>query len=92
VSLRQSIVTLYILFAFLSRGISQDSIPAIGQWKDHLPYHSAIDVSAGNNKIFCATPYSVFNIDLSENSIISSLDINGRMIRQVISPLTDRRN
>jgi hypothetical protein len=56
VSLRQSIVTLYTLFAFLSRGISQDSIPPIGQWRDHLPYHSAIDVQAGNNKIFCATP------------------------------------
>jgi TSS9, PorZ, N-terminal beta-propeller domain/Two component regulator propeller len=77
VSLRQSIVTLYTLFTFLSRGISQDSIPLIGQWRDHLPYHSAIDVSAGKNKIFCATPYSVFSIDLSENSVSRMSRING---------------
>jgi hypothetical protein len=77
VSLRQSIVTLYTLFTFLSRGISQDSIPPIGQWRDHLPYHSTIDVSAGNNKIFCATPYSVFSIDLSENSVSRMSRING---------------
>jgi hypothetical protein len=77
VSLRRSIVTLYTLFIFLPRGISQDSIPPIGQWRDHLPYHSAIDVAAGNNKIFCATPYSVFNIDLSENSVTRMSRING---------------
>ena len=76
-SLRQSIVTLYISFAFLSSGISQDSIPPIGQWRDHLPYHSAVDVSAGNNKIFCATPYSVFSIDLNENSVSRMSKING---------------
>ncbi len=76
-SLRQSIATLYTLFTFFSRGISQDSIPPIGQWRDHLPYHSAIDVSAGDNKIFCATPYSVFSIDLSENSVSRMSRING---------------
>jgi ligand-binding sensor domain-containing protein len=77
VSLRRSIVTLYTLFTFLARGISQDSIPPIGQWRDHLPYHSAIDVAAGNNKIYCATPYSVFGIDLSENSVTRMSRVNG---------------
>jgi ligand-binding sensor domain-containing protein len=77
VSLHRSIVTLYALLAFLPKGISQDSIPPIGQWRDHLPYHSAIDVSAGNNKIFCATPYSVFSIDLSENSVTRMSRVNG---------------
>ncbi|HWN88614.1 MAG TPA: two-component regulator propeller domain-containing protein [Chitinophagaceae bacterium] len=76
-SLRKSIFTLYTLFSFISRGISQDSIPAIGQWRDHLPYHSAIDVAAGNNKIFCATPYSGFSIDLSENSVTRMSRVNG---------------
>ena len=76
-SLRRSIVTLYTLFIFLPRGISQDSIPPIGQWRDHLPYHSAIDVAAGNNKIFCATPYSGFSIDLSENSVTRMSRVNG---------------
>lgn len=76
-SLRRSIVTFYILFTFLSSGIAQDTIPPIGQWRDHLPYHSAIDVSAGNNKIFCATPYSVFSIDLVENSVSRMSKLNG---------------
>jgi hypothetical protein len=77
VSLQKTILTLYALFSFLSKGISQDSIPPIGQWRDHLPYHSAIDVAAGNNKIFCATPYSVFSIDLSENSITRMSKVTG---------------
>ena len=76
-SFQKTIFTLYILFTFYYRGISQDSIPPIGQWRDHLPYHSAIDVAAGNNKIFCATPYSIFNIDLSEKSVTRMSRING---------------
>jgi hypothetical protein len=77
VRLQQIIFTFYILFNFFSKGISQDSIPLIGQWRDHLPYHSAIDVTAGNNMIFCATPYSVFNIDLTENSVSRMSRITG---------------
>jgi len=38
-------------------------------WKEYLPYHSAIDVAAGDDKIYCATPYSLFTVDLSDNSI-----------------------
>ena len=76
-SFQKTIFTLYTLFSFLSKGSSQDSIPPIGQWRDHLPYHSAIDVSAGDNKVFCATPYSVFSIDLSENSVSRMSRING---------------
>ena len=57
--------------------ISQDSIPPIGQWRDHLPYHSAIDVAAGDNKIFCATPYSIFYIDLQENSVTRMSRVTG---------------
>jgi hypothetical protein len=38
-------------------------------WREHLPYNSAIDVAAGDDKIYCATPYSLFFIDQSGNSI-----------------------
>ena len=34
-----------------------------------MPYNSAIDVAAGDNKIYCATPYSLFTVDLADNSI-----------------------
>ena len=76
-SLRKTIIILSILFAFFFKGVSQDSLPPVGLWRDHLPYHSAIDVAAGNNKIYCATPYSVFSVDLSENSIARMSRVTG---------------
>jgi hypothetical protein len=77
VRLKQNIITFLALLSFFLKGLSQDSIPPIGLWRDHLPYHSAIDVSAGDNIIFCATPYSVFSIDLSDNSITRISKVNG---------------
>ncbi|OYW17671.1 MAG: hypothetical protein B7Z54_07640, partial [Sphingobacteriales bacterium 12-47-4] len=44
-------------------------IPPIGQWREHLPYRSAIGVLAADEKIFCATPYSLFSVDTDEQSI-----------------------
>ena len=72
--------TIFLFFSslfFLSKAVSQQTIPAIGLWRDHLPYHSAIDVAAGSNKIFCATPYSVFTIDLTDNSVTRMSRVNG---------------
>jgi ligand-binding sensor domain-containing protein len=72
-----------IIFAFFSiavfffKSFSQDPIPAIGYWREHLPYHSAIDVAAGNNHVFCATPYSLFSIDLSDNSVTRMSRVSG---------------
>jgi len=48
---------------------AQQPVPPIGFWRDHLPYNSAIDVAAGNEKIFCATPFSLFSITTSDKSI-----------------------
>ncbi len=50
-------------------GFAQQSLQPIGNWRDHLPYKSAIDVVAGSGKIYCATPYSLFSINNAENSI-----------------------
>ena len=38
-------------------------------WREHLPYSNAIDVTAGADKIYCATPYSLFTVDTKDNSI-----------------------
>lgn len=46
---------------------SQNILPPIGAWKEYLPYNSAIDVAAGDDKIFCATSYSLFTVDLTGN-------------------------
>ncbi len=64
----KNIFSFLTFFIFLTKGISQQPIPPIGQWREHLPYKSAIDVTTGNGKIFCATPHSFFSIDLAENS------------------------
>jgi hypothetical protein len=77
VTIRKIIFTLYSFIICVSASYAQDPIPAIGNWRDHLPYHSAIDVAATNDKIFCATPYSVFSIDLTENSVARLSRANG---------------
>ncbi|MET0393925.1 MAG: hypothetical protein ABW019_12325 [Chitinophagaceae bacterium] len=48
---------------------AQQPLPPIGLWREHLPYTSAIDVAAGNGKLFCATPYSLFTVSREDNSI-----------------------
>lgn len=49
--------------------IAQSNLPAIGLWREHLPYNNVIDVTAGNNKIYAATPFSIFAVNLTDNSI-----------------------
>ena len=50
-------------FALLSQDIG------IGEWRDHLPYNNTISITADNNKIYCATPYSLFYYNKDDNSI-----------------------
>ncbi|NOT51660.1 MAG: hypothetical protein HOP10_10340 [Chitinophagaceae bacterium] len=56
---------------------AQDPIPPIGQWREHLPYNSAIDVTAGDGKIYCATPYSLFTITIASTIIERSSRVTG---------------
>lgn len=62
-------IILLIIISFPSVCLAQQSSPPVGFWKEHLPYNSAIDVATGNGKIFCATPYSLFTVDIKDNSI-----------------------
>ena len=57
--------------------ITQNAIPPVGQWREHLPYNSAIDVTAGNSKIYSATPYSLFTVDVTENNIERLSKVSG---------------
>ncbi len=61
----------------VTRGFSQEPIPPIGQWRDHLPYHAAVDLSYGDHMIFCATPYSFYSVDLTENTVKRFSRTNG---------------
>jgi len=51
--------------------------PPIGQWRDHLPYHQAIAIAASDKKIYCATPYSLFTVDRTDNNIDRLSKTNG---------------
>jgi ligand-binding sensor domain-containing protein len=48
---------------------AQNTFPPIGLWREHLPYHSAIDVTASDKKIYSATPFSLFTVELEGNEV-----------------------
>ncbi|HOW30454.1 MAG TPA: T9SS type A sorting domain-containing protein [Bacteroidales bacterium] len=68
------------LFLFILLYVS-DLVPAqtsgIGQWKDYLPYNNCTAVVQGGTRIYAATPYSLFYVDKSDNSITRLNKVNG---------------
>jgi ligand-binding sensor domain-containing protein len=48
---------------------AQNLTPSIGSWREHLPYSSAIDVTASGQKVYAATPYSLFSVDVNTKEI-----------------------
>ena len=67
----------FLLFFIVSQTSAQQPVPPVGLWREHLPYKTAIDVTAGPTKIFAATPYSLFSVDVTENSIERLSKITG---------------
>lgn len=67
---------LLLLFFFINLP-AQDLIQPVGLWREHLPYNSTIDIAYNNEKIFCATPYSLFTVERSDNTIERSSKITG---------------
>lgn len=57
--------------------VSNAQLQPIGNWRDHLPYQHAIQVTGTTGKIWAATPFSVFAIDIAENGIERYSKING---------------
>ena len=51
--------------------------PPVGNWREHLPYYQAKRVAAAGTKILCATPYSLFTVNLADNSIERFSKVNG---------------
>ena len=51
--------------------------PPIGAWREHLPYHSAVTVTASTNKIFAATPFSLFSVDVQSKEVERLSKISG---------------
>lgn len=69
--------SLLISFLLLLHAFSYGQLQPVGQWRDHLPYHQAIAVTQQQSLIWCATPYSVFSVDPSDNSIERFSRISG---------------
>jgi hypothetical protein len=58
-----------ILLAFIHPYTLLSQVPPIGQWRDHLPYQQVTHVTNTANKVWAATPYSIFSVDVTDNSI-----------------------
>lgn len=54
------LLSLFLVFNF--RASAQNSIPPIGQWREHLNYQNTIQVLKGD-QLYCATSTNLFSID-----------------------------
>jgi hypothetical protein len=67
------LVSMLLLFSYSS--FSQAI--GIGEWRDHLPYNQTVSLTEGLDRIYTATPYSIFYFDQNDNSINRISRING---------------
>lgn len=56
------------LIFILCAGVALGQVP-VGQWRDHLSYSKTIDVCTDGQLIYCATPFGLFSLDPSDQSI-----------------------
>jgi ligand-binding sensor domain-containing protein len=49
--------------------VSLAQLQPIGQWRDHLPYQQVTGVTYTTDKVWAATPYSIFSVDAADNTI-----------------------
>jgi hypothetical protein len=65
-----------VLFFFFTLNIfAQD--PAIGHWRDHLPYTQGVDVAKAGDLIFCASENGLFSYNTIDQSIERYSKVNG---------------
>ncbi|MGN6164288.1 MAG: type IX secretion system anionic LPS delivery protein PorZ [Flavisolibacter sp.] len=61
---------IFLIVLFVSgNSIAQNTFPPVGMWREHLPYQGTIDVTASEKKIYAATEYSLFSIDITTKEI-----------------------
>lgn len=56
---------------------AQHNAPAIDAWREHLPYGTTIDVTASTNRIYAATPFSLFSVDLASDEMERFSKVSG---------------
>ncbi|MFH1321047.1 MAG: two-component regulator propeller domain-containing protein [Bacteroidota bacterium] len=72
----EKIYLLQFIFLFIP-ALSYAQDIAIGQWMDHLPYHSVIKVTEVGDKIYCATNSSVFSYNKQDNLVERLTKVTG---------------
>ncbi len=60
---------LILCLIVVASAASAQTPQAVGERREHLPYNSTIDITSGNNFIYAATPYSLFTVNLTDNSV-----------------------
>ena len=68
---------IFLVTQILLTSVSFSQGISIGQWREHLPYAQGKSITASDDKVFCATEYSVFAYKKSDNSIVYYNTING---------------
>src|SRR5688572_22707797 len=65
----RSTTLLILMSCFVSLHARSQGLTPIGNWTDHLSYNQAIRVTSIGEKIYTATPNSIFSIDKTDNLI-----------------------
>lgn len=63
---------IFIAFLFFIAPLAlgaQPGIPPIGLWREHMPYNSVIDLASDGEKVYAATPYSLFSVSVDDNEV-----------------------
>jgi len=70
------LISLAVIYMLSGTAFAQ-SIPPIGQWREHLPWNNAIQVAVNGSTIVAATPYAMFFYNPGEGSFIRRSKVNG---------------
>jgi ligand-binding sensor domain-containing protein len=56
---------------------AQNTFPAIGSWREHLPYNSTLGLAVTPERIYAATPYALFSVSRSSGELERLSKVSG---------------
>ncbi|MDX9932593.1 MAG: two-component regulator propeller domain-containing protein [Bacteroidales bacterium] len=66
-----------LCFQILTTGLISAQGVAVGEWRDHLPYSTVIDLAITGDLIYAATPYSLFYYDVPKWEMVRLSTVQG---------------
>ena len=72
----KKLLLVFIILIALIQGLSAQQRP-LGTWETFLPYSTAYQVAQSADRIYCATPYSLFYVEKSDGSTVPLNKSNG---------------